>query len=58
MEEATVYVLDNTGKVLFSQKQTTASPSQIDLSGYSAGIYHIKVAIGKEVLFYKVMKAK
>ena len=57
-EEATVYVLDNTGKVLFSQKQTTSSPSQIDLSGYSAGIYHIKVAIGKEELFYKVMKAK
>ena len=57
-EEAIVYVLDNTGKVLLSQKQTTASPSQIDLSGYSAGIYHIKVTIGKEELFYKVMKAK
>ena len=58
VEEATVYVLDNTGKVLFSQQQSTSSPSQIDLSGYSAGIYHIKVAIGKEELFYKVMKAK
>lgn len=57
-EEAIVYVLDNTGKVLFSQKQTTSSPSQIDLSGYSAGIYHIKVAIGREVLFYKITKAK
>ena len=66
--EAIVYVLDNTGKVLFSQKlsvaksasggQTTSSPSQIDLSGYAAGIYHIKVAIGKEVLFYKIVKAK
>ena len=57
-EEATVYVLDNTGKILFSQKQTTASPSQIDLSSYSAGIYHIKVTIGKEQLFYKIVKAK
>ena len=57
-EEAIVYVLDNTGKVLFSKKQTTSSPSQIDLSGYSAGIYHIKIAIRKEILFYKVVKAK
>lgn len=56
--EAVVYVLDNTGKVLLSQKQTTSSPSQLDLSGYSAGIYHIKVAIGKEVLFYKITKMK
>jgi hypothetical protein len=62
-EEAIVYALDNTGKVLFSQKQNTASPSQsdsyrMDLNGYSAGIYYIKVAIGKEVLFYKITKAK
>jgi len=57
-EEATIYALDNTGKVLFSQKQTTSSPAQLDLSSYSAGIYYIKVAIGKEELFYKVTKAK
>ena len=58
VEEATVYVLDNTGKVLFSQQQSTSSPSQIDLSAYAAGIYHIKVVIGKEELFYKIVKAK
>ena len=57
-KEATVYVLDNTGKMLYSQKQATSSPSQIDLSGYSTGIYYIKVAIGKEQLFYKITKAK
>jgi Secretion system C-terminal sorting domain len=57
-EQATVYVLDNTGKVLFTQKQTTSSPSQLDLSPYSGGIYYVKVAIGKEELFYKITKAK
>jgi len=55
---AAVYVMDNTGKVLFSQQQNTASPVQLDLSNYSAGIYHIKVVIGKEELFYKVTKTK
>ncbi len=57
-EAATVYVLDNTGKILFSQKQNTSSPSQVDLSTYAAGIYYIKVAIKKEQLFYRVVKAK
>lgn len=57
-EDATVYVLDNTGKMLFSQKQTTSSPSQIDLNSYSAGIYYVKVSIGKEQLFYKITKTK
>ena len=55
---AIIYVLDNTGKVLSSQYQIAASTAQIDLSSYSAGIYHIKVAIGKEVLFYKITKTK
>ena len=57
-EQATVYVLDNIGKILFSQKQNTSSPSLIDLSGYAAGIYYIKVAIKKEQLFYKITKTK
>lgn len=55
--QAIIYVLDNTGKVLFSQKQTSPS-TEIDLGNYSAGIYYIKVAIDKEQLFYKVLKAK
>lgn len=57
-EESTVYLLDNNGKLLFSQKQTTASPSQIDLSNYAAGIYYVKVMVGKDQLFYKVTKPK
>ncbi len=57
-EDAQVYVLDNTGKLLFTQKQSTVSPTQLDLSSYAAGIYYIKVAIGKEQLFYTITKAK
>ena len=57
-EETTIYVLDNSGKTLFLQKQVTDSPSQIDLSVYAAGIYYLKVAVGKEVLFYKITKSK
>ena len=59
--EATVFVLDNSGKFLFEQKLTIgigASSSQIDLSGYAAGIYYIKVMIDKEQLFYKITKTK
>lgn len=57
-ETATVYLLDNTGKELFSKQQTTATPSAIDLNNYAPGIYYIKVAIGKEQLYYRVVKPK
>lgn len=57
-ETATVTLLDNTGKMLFTQQQSASSLSQIDLNKYTSGVYYVKVMIGKEQLFYRVVKAK
>lgn len=57
-EIATISVLDNTGKMLFTKQQATASPSQIDLNKYSTGVYYVKVMVGQEQLFYRIVKTK
>lgn len=65
--EATMYVLDNTGKILFSQKMnigelnsgsSATAYSKIDLSHYSGGMYFLKISIGSEELFYRLVKTK
>ena len=60
-EEAIVNVLDNNGKVLFTEQIPSLSgitSREIDLSKYASGIYYFKVSIGKEQLFYKVTKVQ
>ncbi len=57
-ETATISLLDNTGKLLFTQKQTTVSSNQIDLSKYTAGVYYVKVMIDKKQLFYRIVKVQ
>ena len=57
-ETATVSLLDNTGKLLFTQQQTTTSSNPMDLSKYTAGVYYVKVMIDKKQLFYRIVKTK
>lgn len=54
-EKATVYILDETGRTITSF-QGLASPSQVDMKDYKAGIYFVKVSVGNENLFYRVIK--
>ncbi|HWY35197.1 MAG TPA: T9SS type A sorting domain-containing protein, partial [Nitrosopumilaceae archaeon] len=50
-----LYVTDNTGKNIYSQKIVN-SQTQVDVSSYKQGIYYFQLSKGKETLFYKVVK--
>jgi len=54
-QEATVLLIDAQGKNLLN-KNTSQLQNEVDMSGYKPGVYFIKVVVGKETLFYKVMK--
>ncbi len=54
-EQATIMLMDAQGKNLFSQK-TSALQNEVDMAPYKPGVYFIKVLVGKETLFYKVLK--
>lgn len=54
-EEVTILMIDAQGKNLF-EKKTRAQQNEVDMTPYKAGVYFIKVVVGKESLFYKVMK--
>ena len=55
-EPATVYVYDNAGKLALSKQIITGSQEQLNFETLKTGIYNIKVLVGKEPLFYKVVK--
>lgn len=54
-QKATIFLIDAQGKNLLD-KQTSAPQSEVDITPYKTGVYFIKVIVGKETLFYKVMK--
>ncbi len=54
-ETALINVLDESGKTITSF-QGSASPSQIDMKQYKSGTYFVKVDIGNDKLFYRVIK--
>jgi len=54
-QEALVLLIDAQGKNLLN-KNTSHPQNEVDMNGYKPGVYFIKVIIGKEVLFYKVLK--
>jgi len=54
-DQATILLVDEQGKILVNQ-QTNSQDNDVDMSLYKAGIYFIKVMVGKETLFYKVIK--
>lgn len=56
-ETAIVHVLDESGKTITSF-QGSASPSQIDMKPYKAGTYFVKVNVGNDKLFYRVIKVE
>ncbi len=53
--EATVFLIDAQGKNLLDKK-TNAQQNEVDMTPYKPGVYFIKVLVGEETLFYKVLK--
>ncbi len=54
-EPATILLIDAQGKSLLTKKSDQAQ-NEVDMSPYKPGVYFIKVLVGKESLFYKVLK--
>jgi len=54
-QEARVLLIDAQGKNLLDKK-TTAQHNEVDMTPFKPGVYFIKVVVGKETLFYKVLK--
>jgi len=54
-KEAAVLLIDAQGKNLLDNK-TNAQQNEMDMTPYKPGVYFIKVVVGKETLFYKVLK--
>jgi len=53
--QATLLLLDAGGRELYS-KNMDQGIDEIDMSEFKPGVYFVKVIVGKEILFYKVMK--
>lgn len=53
--EVTILLIDAGGKNLLTRKSNQAE-NEVDMTPYKAGVYFIKVLVGKESLFYKVIK--
>jgi len=53
-KQAVVMLIDAQGKNLLSK--TGQPQNEVDMSGYKPGVYFIKVMVGTETLFYKVLK--
>lgn len=56
-ETATVALMDNAGKILKSAQQTS-SQSFMDVSNLNPGAYHLRIILGKETLYYKIIKTE
>lgn len=56
-DEALVYLLDSKGNTVLTQKTSTV-PVPINMQSYASGVYYVKVVIGKDNLFYRVIKSK
>ena len=54
---AQVFVFDNNGKALINTEINNPSPNQLNFGSIKNGIYNIKVLMGGEQVFYKVVKA-
>ncbi len=54
---AQVFVFDNSGKALINTEINNPSPNQLNFGSIKNGIYNIKVLMGGEQVFYKVVKA-
>ncbi len=54
---AQVFVFDNSGKALINTEINNPSPNQLNFTSIKNGIYNIRVLMGGEQVFYKVVKA-
>ena len=54
---AQVFVFDNSGKALINSEINNPSPNQLNFASIKNGIYNIRVLMGGEQVFYKVVKA-
>jgi hypothetical protein len=54
-ERATAIVYDMSGREL-QTKELVSTLTPLDFSGFSPGIYHIRLRVGKEEIYYKIMK--